>query len=43
LVDILKDGHRWETLASEVMRDNFRRLAFQEEYAEIIPGWRELV
>jgi hypothetical protein len=42
-VDILKDGHRWKTFAAKVKRDNFRRPAFQEEFAKVIPGWRELV
>ena len=43
LVDILKDGNRWKTFAGKVKRDNLRRPAFQQEFAKIIPGWRELV
>jgi len=43
MVDILKDEKRWEAFAGKVKRDNLRRPAFQEEFARIIPGWRELV
>ena len=43
MVDILKDGNRWKSFAGKVKRDNLRRPAFQEEFAKIIPGWRELV
>ncbi len=43
LVDILKDGNRWKAFAGKVRRDNLRRPAFQEEFAKVIPGWRELV
>ena len=43
LVDILKDENRWKIFASKVKRDNLRRPAFQEEFARVIPGWRELV
>ncbi|MFZ2445168.1 MAG: hypothetical protein WAW37_02315 [Syntrophobacteraceae bacterium] len=43
LVDVLKDGNRWKTFAGKVKRDNLRRPAFQEEFAKVIPGWRELV
>lgn len=43
MVDILKDENRWKAFAGQVKRDNLRRPAFQEEFARIIPGWRELV
>ena len=43
MVDILKDENRWKAFAGKVKRDNLRRPAFQEEFAKIIPGWRELV
>jgi hypothetical protein len=43
LVDIIKDGNRWKAFAGKVKRDNLRRPAFQEKFAKIIPGWRELV
>ena len=43
MVNVLKDGNRWKAFASKVKRDNLRRPAFQEEFAKIIPGWRELV
>lgn len=43
LLDVLKDENRWKAFAGKVKRDNRRRPAFQEEFAKIIPGWRELV
>jgi hypothetical protein len=43
LVDILKDENRWKTFAGKVKSDNFRQPAFQEEFAKVVPGWRELV
>lgn len=43
LLDIMKDGNRWKTFAGKVKRDNVRRPAFQEEFAKVIQGWRELV
>ena len=43
MVDILKDENRWKAFAGKVKRDNLRRPALQEEFAKIIPGWRELV
>lgn len=43
LVDVLKDENRWKTFAGNVKRDNLRRPAFQEEFAKVVPGWRELV
>jgi hypothetical protein len=42
-LDVLKDENRWKAYVGKVKRDNLRRPAFQEEFAKIIPGWRELV
>ena len=42
LVEVLGDEARWHNYAAKVKQDNIRRPAFQEEFARILPGWREL-
>jgi len=42
LVDVLGDVARWEKFARQVKRDNLRRPAFQQEFAQVVPDWREL-
>lgn len=42
LVDILKDEKRWKTFAGKIKAENLRRPALQEEFAGVIPGWRDL-
>jgi hypothetical protein len=41
-VDILKAPGDWEAFARQVKGDNVRRPAFQEEFARIVSGWRDL-
>jgi hypothetical protein len=42
LVEVLRDKERWRTFAIKVKQDNLKRPAFQEEFAKVVPGWREL-
>ncbi len=42
LVEVLGDEARWEKFASKIKKDNLRRPAFQQEFARVIPSWREL-
>jgi hypothetical protein len=42
LVEVLHDKERWRTFAIKVKQDNVKRPAFQEEFTNVVPGWREL-
>ena len=42
LVEVLRDKDRWHTFATKIKLENVKRPAFQEEFAKVVPGWREL-
>jgi len=42
LVEVLDDMARWRVFAVKIKQDNLKRSAFQEEFANAVPGWREL-
>jgi hypothetical protein len=42
LVEVLHDKERWRSFAIKIKQGNVKRPAFQEEFAKIVPGWREL-
>lgn len=41
-IDILKAHEEWTDFARRVRQDNLCRPAFQEEFARVIPGWKEI-
>lgn len=42
LVNVLGDEPRWVKYARKVKKDNVRRPAYPQEFANAVPGWREL-
>lgn len=42
LIDVMKKPEKWEAFAREYKNLNSGRPAFQEEFAKIVPGWKEL-
>jgi hypothetical protein len=41
-VDVMVTPEKWEKFAKEVKLANQKRPAFQEEFANVMPGWRNL-
>lgn len=41
-VDVLQASERWRAFARGLKQANARRPAFQEEFARVVPEWREL-
>jgi hypothetical protein len=42
-VDIIKTPKKWSEFARQVKQDNIRRPAFQEEFAKVVPGWKDFM
>jgi len=42
LVKVIGDETRWNSFAAKVKQDNIRRPALQEEFARMLPGWKNL-
>jgi tetratricopeptide (TPR) repeat protein len=41
-VDVMKTPEKWEKFGRKVKEMNLKRLAFQEEFAKVLPGWKTL-
>jgi hypothetical protein len=41
-LDVLKQPDQWRAFAGRIKKANLRRPAFQQEFAEAIPGWDKL-
>ncbi|MDI6895469.1 MAG: hypothetical protein QME70_12930 [Bacillota bacterium] len=41
-VDVLGQPERWRAFAKKVKGENQHRPAFQEEFARVIPDWKEI-
>jgi hypothetical protein len=42
MVDVMKNENRWKKFAGKIKQENLRRPAFQEEFASVVSGWRDL-
>lgn len=42
IVGVLRQEERWLDFARKVKLANLNRPAFQEEFAAVIPGWRQI-
>ncbi|MDP8238802.1 MAG: hypothetical protein P9X24_06915 [Candidatus Hatepunaea meridiana] len=41
-LDVFKEPAKWEAFARQIKTANRKRPAFQEEFARVVPGWRDL-
>ena len=41
-VDVMKTPEKWENFGRKVKEMNLKRTAFQEEFAKVLPGWKNL-
>lgn len=41
-VEVLKTPEKWDIFAKQIKSLNYRRPSFQEQFARVIPGWKEL-
>jgi hypothetical protein len=42
MVDVMKDENRWQNFSFKIKQENLRQPAFQDEFASVVPGWRDL-
>jgi len=40
--DVMKTPEKWENFERKVKKMNLKRPAFQEEFANVLPGWKTL-
>ena len=42
IIEVIEDEDRWKRFAAKVKQANIRRPAFQQEFAKVLPDWRDI-